>query len=330
MKTVKFYLLGLVMLASNLLNAQNQSVLVEHFTNTVCSICASRNPSFYQNLQSQQDVLHVAYHPSSPYAACILNKHNKIENDDRTIYYGVYGGTPRLVINGVVQSSSTNYASAAIFNPFKNITADVLVKANQVIVGDSIKSFVTIKRLTNEALSNLKLQVLYVEDTLFYNAPNGESKHFDVFRKSASGWQGLTVNIPAQINDSVVIQTATAINTAWNKDRIYTLAFLQNADNKQIINVSKSMGNDKVGTGIGKVNTLLAKVYPNPTADILQVDLVKQVTSNLKVINRLGEEVFTATLANSKTIDISHLPQGVYFLSIENEHEKFIQKIVKY
>lgn len=330
MKTVKFYLLGLVMLASNLLNAQNQSVLVEHFTNTVCSICASRNPSFYQNLQSQQDVLHVAYHPSSPYAACILNKHNKIENDDRTIYYGVYGGTPRLVINGVVQSSSANYASAAIFNPFKNITADVLVKANQVIVGDSIKSFVTIKRLTNEALSNLKLQVLYVEDTLFYNAPNGESKHFDVFRKSASGWQGLTVNIPEQINDSVVIQTATAINTAWNKDRIYTLAFLQNADNKQIANVSKSMGNDKVGTGIGKVNTLLAKVYPNPTADILQVDLVKQVTSNLKVINRLGEEVFTATLANSKTIDISHLPQGVYFLSIENEHEKFIQKIVKY
>lgn len=330
MKTVKFYLLGLVMLASNLLNAQNQSVLVEHFTNTLCSICASRNPGFYQNLQSQQDVLHIAYHPSSPYAACILNKHNKTENDDRTIYYGVYGGTPRLVINGVVQSSSTNYASAAIFNPFKNITADVLLKANQVIVGDSIKSFVTIKRLTNQALSNLKLQILYVEDTLFYNAPNGESKHFDVFRKSASGWQGLTVNIPAQINDSVVIQTSTAINTAWNKDRIYTLAFLQNTDNKQIINTSKSVGSDKIGTSIEKVNALLAKVYPNPFADVLQIDLVKPMTSYLKILNRLGEVVFTTTLISSKSIDISHLPQGIYFLSIENEHEKFIQKIVKY
>ncbi len=77
MKTVKFYLLGLVMLAFNISNAQNQSVLVEHFTNTLCSICASRNPGFYQNLQSQQDVLHIAYHPSSPYAACVLNKQNR-------------------------------------------------------------------------------------------------------------------------------------------------------------------------------------------------------------------------------------------------------------
>ncbi|MFY7734492.1 MAG: T9SS type A sorting domain-containing protein [Bacteroidia bacterium] len=328
MKTVKFYFFGMLMLASNLLNAQNQSVLVEHFTNTLCSICASRNPGFYQNLQSQQDVLHIAYHPSSPYAACVLNKHNKAENDDRTNYYGIYGGTPRLVINGVVQSSSNNYASAAIFNPFKNITADVLIKANQVIVGDSIKSVVTIKRLTNQVLSNLKLQVLYVEDTLFYSSPNGESKHFDVFRKSASGWQGLTVNIPAQINDSVVVQTTTPINTAWNKDRIYTLAFLQNAADKTILNVAKSTNNKTSNIGIKSIHDLGIKVYPIPANNYLTIEQSSNVNTQISLINILGEVVLNKQIHYSENIDLSGLSKGIYFLSLENSNGKAIQKII--
>jgi hypothetical protein len=328
MKAVKFYLLGLVMLASNLLNAQNQSVLVEHFTNTVCSICASRNPGFYQNLQCQQVVLHIAYHPSSPYAACVLNKHNKTENDDRTNYYGIYGGTPRLVINGTVQSSSTNYASASIFNAFKNITADVLVKANQVIVGDSIKSFVTIKRLTNQALSNLKLQVLYVEDTLFYSAPNGESKHFDVFRKSASGWQGLTVNIPAQINDSIVIQTATVINSAWNKKSIYTLAFLQNTTDKTILNMAKSTSNKTSNTGIKSIHDLGVKVYPIPANNYLTIEQSSNVNTQISLINILGEVVLNKQINYTENIDLSGLSKGIYFLSLENSNGKAIQKII--
>ncbi len=328
MEKAKLYLLGLVMLAFNISNAQNQSVLVEHFTNTLCSICASRNPGFYQNLQSQQDVLHIAYHPSSPYAACVLNKHNKTENDDRTNFYGIYGGTPRLVINGVVQSSSANYASAAIFNPFKNITADVLIKANQVIVGDSIKSFVTIKRLTNQVLSNIKLQVLYVEDTLFYSAPNGESKHFDVFRKSASGWQGLTVNIPAQINDSVVVQTTTPINTAWNKDRIYTLAFLQNTADKTILNVAKSTSNKTLNTGIKSIHDLGIKVYPIPANNYLTIEQSSNVNTQISLTNILGEVVLNKQINYSENLDLSGLSKGIYFLSLENSNGKAIQKII--
>ena len=37
-------------------NAEAQvpkKVIVEHFTNTLCSVCASRNPGFYSNLNNQ-------------------------------------------------------------------------------------------------------------------------------------------------------------------------------------------------------------------------------------------------------------------------------------
>jgi hypothetical protein len=85
-----------------------KKVVVEHFTNTRCSVCASRNPGFYNNYKTQAGVIHLAIHPSSPYAACVLSQHNPVENDARTNYYGVYGGTPVLVIQGVVISTSAN------------------------------------------------------------------------------------------------------------------------------------------------------------------------------------------------------------------------------
>ena len=95
-----------------------KKVIVEHFTNTKCSVCASRNPGFYTNLNAQSGVIHLAIHPSSPYAACVLSMHNPVENDGRTNYYSIYGGTPRLVIQGTVISSSADYSMSSIFAPY--------------------------------------------------------------------------------------------------------------------------------------------------------------------------------------------------------------------
>ncbi len=101
----------------------SKTIVVEHFTNSVCSICASRNPGFYENLSEQENVLHLAIHPSAPYSSCIFNLNNVIENDDRTNYYGIYGSTPRLVIQGDVISSSADYSSASIFTPYLDATS---------------------------------------------------------------------------------------------------------------------------------------------------------------------------------------------------------------
>ena len=79
-----------------------QKVIIEHFTNTRCGICASRNPAFYQTLAYYPQALHIAYHPSSPYSSCAFNMHNSSENDQRTYFYNIYGGTPRAVIQGEV------------------------------------------------------------------------------------------------------------------------------------------------------------------------------------------------------------------------------------
>ena len=73
-----------------------KTVVVEHFTNTKCGICASKNPAFYDVLNDYPNVLHIAYHPSSPYSTCAFSMHNHAENDARANYYGVYGPTPQF------------------------------------------------------------------------------------------------------------------------------------------------------------------------------------------------------------------------------------------
>lgn len=329
MKTkIKLSSFVLSMVLALFAQAQNRTVLQEHFTNTLCTVCSSRNPGLYTNLASQQDVLHVAYHPSRPYAGCLLNQHNKVENDARTNFYGIYGSTPRIVINGVVQSASTDYSSADIFNPFKNIAADLKITVKQSLEGDSIKSIIVIKKLTNTALSNLKLNVMYVEDTLFYNAPNGENKHYDVFRKSANGVQGIDFTAPANMNDSSIIYTSTAINSAWNKNRIYTLAFVQNSNDKTILNVSKSESNKSANNSLKNISELGIEVYPNPTNQFVNLQLNKTVENKITLINMLGVEVLNKQINNTETIDLIGYAKGIYFLQIENELGKAVQKIV--
>jgi hypothetical protein len=44
-------ILGTVLLQLTLAHAQvTKKIIVEHFTNTKCSVCASRNPGFHTNL----------------------------------------------------------------------------------------------------------------------------------------------------------------------------------------------------------------------------------------------------------------------------------------
>jgi hypothetical protein len=53
-----------------------KKTIVEHFTNTKCSICASRNPGFHTNLNANPAIQSISIHPSSPYSTCFLSQQN--------------------------------------------------------------------------------------------------------------------------------------------------------------------------------------------------------------------------------------------------------------
>jgi hypothetical protein len=77
-------------------------------------------------------------------------------------------------------------------------------------------------------------------------------------------------------------------------------------------------------------------VYPNPAGEFINITGVGIENGNYKFIlkNILGQELLKEDdkIGNNslqKTISISQLPEGLYFLSIDNEKLKFTRKILK-
>lgn len=312
-----------------------RKIIVEHFTNTRCSICASRNPGFFTNFNAANtgNMMHLAIHPSSPYSNCVLNNHDTQANDDRTKYYGVFGGTPRLVINGTPLSASTNYNSASIFTPYAGMTTPVSLELAQQKFGtDSIRVRVVVKTVAAHSLGAQNLYVVLAEDKVFYNAPNGENEHNNVMRKSLFGTTGMQITVPANVGDSVVYTTTVNAHSAWDFSRIFALAILQNENDKMVTQSAalSPSSNTNVTVGIRKVEkSTVYKVYPTPALNNLRIQATTSGQTQYNMVSISGSQVMTGSFSNEAVLDITSLPNGVYFITLENEEEIYTQKVIK-
>jgi len=309
-----------------------KKIVAEHFTNSNCSICASRNPGFYTNLDSQSGVVHLAVHPSSPYASCLLYQQNSTANDARTNYYGIYGGTPRLVINGEVISPSANYSSNTIFSPYQSLTTPASIRIVQEKFGtDSIRATVIIKTEATHSLGGLSLFVALAEDTVFYTGNNGESEHFDVFRKSLSSTIGTSVILPAAVGDSISLTFSSESNSVWNFSRIYTLAILQETSSKNLVQAEAVSPFADFLTGVeNKINQISANVFPNPTENILNIKLGETSSARISITDLEGRLLLQTNMFQDQfQLDISALPKATYLLNIKTRKGDYSQKVIK-
>lgn len=278
-----------------------RAIVLEHFTNTRCSICASRNPALFSNLDNHPDVMHIAYHPSSPYSSCIFSQHNASDNDLRTNFYGVYGGTPRIVINGVV--TNTNFGSSTLFDAYQNQTSDFDVHMTHTLTPDSVLIRVVIKSVGAGA-GAFNLTVGVAEDTIFYNAPNGENLHRNVFRDFAVHNQSVT---SAAAGDSLVFHYAVERKSAWNPDAVFAYALLQDTD-KSLLQAGRSA---KAANTIGmpEMNADDFRVYPIPARDRVKFDKFVYY----RVIDLSGKVVSEGF---SDHVEVSDWKSGMYLLNV--------------
>ena len=329
-KKIPLYLTVFFLSALTNLSAQvEKKVVVEHFTNTRCSICANRNPDFFANLDNHPDVLHIAIHPSSPYSDCFLNNNNSEENDARTNYYGIYGSTPKLVIQGENIAVNADYGDAEIFAPYLGETSPVSIDiwhVNDVETGTSGSVTITVEEESD--LGELELFVALVEDTVFYDAPNGENMHFNVFRKNLYT-EGNTFVLPQNVGDSFQESIVSDIySDEWATERLSILAIVQRVDTKEVIQAKLS--NEFGVSGTNDLPILQnVNISPNPVQNQLNISLESNVDTELSIIDLTGRTISTSTFQNETQINTSELAKGIYFVELKNEEGRLTQKIVK-
>lgn len=317
-KTILLFLLALGLHAG----ARAQVALkpiVEHFTNTKCSICASKNPGFYANLAAHPEVTHLSIHPSSPYPTCILNQQNKEDNDARTNYYGIYGGTPRLVLNGNPISAGTSYTSPTLFNPILNLTTPFSLELQQVKFSDhTIGTKVVLKTVATTSLSEAVLFVGLVEDTVFVNGGNGEPTHLNVLRNALTDPEGTTVAVPA-LGDSIVVEFSTAANAVWDFDRMYSLAILQDASNQDVLQTGKSGYGELVSSAQDLQGGLELRIWPNPAHDQVLVELPGNGEAEIVLFSATGQLVYRGRVGSATPIDVSSFNNGLYMAKVVSD-----------
>lgn len=313
MKRITSMIFAVLMTAGLQTQAQiAKNVVVEHFTNTRCSICASRNPGFYDNLDNYPGVIHIAYHPSSPYSSCVLNKQNVAGNDGRTKFYGVYGGTPRLVIQGKVISSGADYGSSSLFTSEQGKVSGLKLE----LVPDKsnsgkLQAELNITTVGSNMPDSARVFVVAVEDTVFYNAPNGENQHYDVYRKTL---MDKIMELPNMAGGPVSIPLSVDFDNAWDKGRMYLVAIVQDKNTKEVLQVVSDEEIRGQTASIRRIGGEEFRLYPNPATDYIIIQREQAVPFDYKIINLLGSLVTYGR--SSGRIDISSLKPGVYFVQV--------------
>jgi Secretion system C-terminal sorting domain/Outer membrane protein Omp28 len=298
-------------------------VLLEHFTNTNCSVCASQNPSFFTTIQveTNPNAHHISYHWRTPYLNCVYYQVNPVRQDARADYYGL-PGSPRVVANGATNTSLMSVTLASINAA---ATSPIYVKVTEN-TGASRTAVVKVKWVTTPPAGTYVLHVAVVEKKTSYASPNGETVHYNVFRKFLTAAAG--DNIPTNITAEQTISFGYPADVGVEA-QLYTVAWVQNTVTKEVLNSGTPFD---LGTATEDVSVdNQVAVSPNPTTGKMLINFDKLTPQNLTVQNLEGQVLDNVKLSNSTSyeLNLSNYAAGIYILKIKSAEGVAVKKIVK-
>ncbi len=126
---------------------------------------------------------------------------------------------------------------------------------------------------------------------------------------------------------------ATAVDLATG-DHTYSVSIVGYVAASGSVTITNSNVTENVTLVINSIRmteNLSIKVYPNPTADFVNIAIPARAgNATISIYNTLGSKVMEAsTNSNSTQIDISSLKNGVYFIKVESGGIKSSAKIIK-
>jgi len=77
---------------------------------------------------------------------------------------------------------------------------------------------------------------------------------------------------------------------------------------------------------------LQAKVYPNPTYGILNIEInnVETMPVTITLVDQQAKKLLQSELSeNAETLNLTHLAPGTYFLRLHNTEKKLVYQIIK-
>lgn len=180
---------------------------------------------------------------------------------------------------------------------------------------------------------------------------------FVLHDESGDGWKGASISVTSEYGQRIAVitmkegsdETITLpllkgdINFIWNHgwyhsieeyDTDFECSFsIENSNGMTICTSPEELtggvfltyNNDCEHTSVAEIIENNAKVYPNPTNGIVNVECEGVMT--ISVLNILSQEIMTTTADDIATIDLSNCESGIYILKIDTGDGMTIQKV---
>lgn len=296
---------------------------LELFTNTPCPICGSQNPGLFSRLANYEGEYHlVSFYPGKPYSSCIYYQANVAENTARYQHYtGSIFGSPTVALNGIDFKNSNGVTNMVL----ENLTGGESWLEVHVEETDGSTRSVTIdlEDHVGGSLTTGKLVAVVVEKLIMYNAPNGETKHYNVFRQFLGPINGEDVDMSGGTASRTYEYT---LDAEWEADQVYVVAWLSDPASKEIYNSGTKFDPDFT-TSIKPLVIQSLSIYPSPATSDVYVRMPEDVSSAdihmLDYQGRVLQSIVANTDAEVKLLT-NQFAAGKYFVQLKSGNNTYV------
>ncbi len=214
-------------------------------------------------------------------------------------------GTFTLATTALCLGDGSHYEELSIAGTATDVSGFVYAPTvANVALPLTLLDFIAKPQTENIALSWLTADEKNVKGFDIQRSTNGENFTTLDFKKSNGGG----------------IYTLMDINVTQNQIYYYRLNMI---DNDGASTFSKIVS-------ASLARTVGVKIYPNPTKESVTIDLIGIKAATIRVTDVLGREILVVNNAATKNeLNVFTYHNGIYFIEVCTDGEKFVQKVVK-
>jgi len=305
MKRIFIIAITLLFVSSIGFSQQQQKIFLEHFTNTNCISCASSNSSFYEVLNQNPDLIHLTYHIGLPEESGYFFEQNIEDNTAAQNFYTITE-VPSLFANGSIVNNGEELLPQDTLNEIleQNFSSPFAFSSfeieEQVSGSFKITTIVGTEFTPPEGSYVLKLAV--VESEINYTTDNGESIHYNVMRSMLDGFEGKIFD-PPPAGNRALFNYSYNLESDWQKENIYTIAWIQNVDTKEIVTAESS-------------KAFIAPLQSS-IAELINVSCFEEVDGGINLSVENGESPYTFLWSDGSTDqNLENVSAGIYSVTI--------------
>ncbi len=318
----------------------NRIVVGELTTNAGCDPCKPANDSLDNIFPDYPNKLAlIRYHCWWPSNTDPFYQYNVSGNTARVNYYGA-DYAPHFHIDGIVDGKINKDEWRGMLESEMNKKSPVAmsIAGSYDDIGGGGELSITLKFTGEPTDTLLRLRVALVENGLQYNASNGQTVFYQVFRKMYPDVNGTTINYHS-LGEVVGVNVPFTLDTAhFDEDSLAFVAFLQSDETHKILQGAKISLSELAGIGTQRNSNCSFRIIDFSIIGHKALKFACMVThpGHIKlsiydgagrVIKEMTQEHVSSGL-NRFTENIKKYKNGVYFLQVEYDNAKLTKRFV--